>query len=171
MLVNCVLGTVAFAGCCALGFQAALRLDERHTALKAMGSLLKHLQKCVEVSAMALPEALEQFAGEEEGCMGDMCWEICRRWREDDTPMLPRIWAEQAKTLKGNTAGLTQEDVDLLCWIGEQATRGFPGKFFQTAEQYLAQQQKQADEERHNKGKLYRTLGGLCGAALFILVL
>lgn len=172
MPYKAIFGTLIFMGCCALGFRQALRLEERTKALQGILAFVNYMERGVRVQRMQLPDIFAGFAlGNSDELMGSICARACAAWQGDDSPVLPQIWQKSVADAAKDTSVLKREDIAFLQWIGEQATQGFPGEFFEVAQRNLYTLIDQSRSECAGRGKLYRSLGGLCGAALFIIIL
>lgn len=165
-----------FWGVCAIGicgFMGIVRgraLEQRVIELKQSLIMVEKLQTCLRYERMPTKELIGQLA-RLDGL------ESLRFIKECDEQMqkngnFPKLWKESIENSR-NRMDLNSADRELLKRIGDvvggtDADGQISG--LGLIGQMLSQALGQAEEERKQKGTLYRSLGVLCGIGIAILL-
>ena len=159
-----LIGLLAAGACAALGGWAARRLSLRVDTLNAWEGALSRMEGMAQHLAMGLPDMLRRASGGQIPCLDILADRIVSdptRAPEEllrDLPWEPWLSGEERETARDCLLGLFAPTADQQL----RAIR-FAGEQWQHFRRI-------SREQRERNGRLYRSLGWLGGAALFILM-
>jgi len=158
--------TAAVLGAAA-GIYFSRQLKERERIMTAAILLIKELEVQIRYTNAEIGDMLRNSA-DNEAYQKLLFVTECRKIEEKGN--FHNIWSEGVK----RQAYITERDRELLIALGERlGETDAEGQlsFLEMTEEMIKGQQQQAESDYKNKGKMYRSVGILCGLAMGIMVL
>jgi len=164
---------MVFAGCTGLGLKLSGRLTERQRALQKLMELLLNLKSQMCGLGIPLSAAFENIAKDGTGGVWSDIFLQCSNIMKAEHLDAGNAWK---KSIVQNKDGLPldQSDWEELSDFGEmlgKSDRQNQESVLNMEKEKLAALEKKAREAMETKGKLYRNMGVLSGAAVVILLI
>ena len=159
-------------GCTYIGMRAAARLKWRETIVFAMRSEIRQMMMWMEYSPKPLVELAAHCKSAQTELFWDQFTDILRTNRCD----VPTAWAEAMRHAQTHHTGFSAMNAGDLKLLQDFAqTLGASGRDTQRKQAALFDESFQnavacAQADYAQKGKLYRSIGILCGVAFAILL-
>ncbi len=157
-----------FAACALTGINASQKLYDRQAALDALSSYTKRLSMLMEYAPKPLSELCARL---DTGPVAELWLGFARHL--SDAPNTLYAWQKAMEEANGPVRALTAEDRAIL----EDYVRGLGSGNRETQranaqllEERLKAARIEAREVYSKKGRVYRSMGILCGVGLAILV-
>lgn len=164
---------MVFLGCTALGMRLSARLAERQRALSKLMDILLNLKSQMCTMAVPLFTAFENLAKESTGGVWAEVFSQCGSIMKEEHLDAGMAWKEAVKKTKYQLP-LDEADWGVLSDFGDimgKYDRQNQESVLLMEKEKIAALEKKAREAMDTKGKLYRNLGALCGAAVVILLI
>ncbi|MCX7773332.1 MAG: stage III sporulation protein AB [Clostridia bacterium] len=162
-----------FAGCTAIGMKLSARLQERQRALQKLSESLLSLKNQICGLGIPLFTAFENIAKESIGGVWSGVFLDCGRIMKEQRMDAGSAWREAVQSEKDQLP-LEASDWEMLSDFGEmlgKSDRQLQESVLEMEKEKISAMEKKAREVMETKGKLYRTLGALSGAAAVILLI
>ncbi len=164
---------MVFTGCTAFGMKLSSRLAERQRALSKLLEILLNLKNRICSLGIPLHAAFEDIGTDKTVELWSEiflnCGQIMKEQRLDAGSAWKKVISENRGLLP-----LEQADWDSINDFGEllgKSDRLNQESVLDMARESIALLEKKAEEAMKTKGKLYRNLGALCGAAVVIVLI
>ncbi|HHW21988.1 MAG TPA: hypothetical protein GXX26_03775 [Clostridiaceae bacterium] len=164
---------MVFAGCTALGMKLSARLAERQRALSKLMEILLNLKNQICSLGVPLYAAFEEIGTEGTGGLWSEIFLRCSQVMKEQRMDAGSAWKKAISENRG-LLPLESSDWDSIDDFGEllgKSDRYNQEAVLDMARESIAVLEKKAEEAVRTKGKLYRNLGALCGAAVVILLI
>lgn len=165
-------GFLIIAATSSLGLLFSYRYSSRPKELRSIRRLLQMLETEIVYGATPLPHALCNIAKRADGNTGIFLELTSQLLSERTFLSVKEAWVHAVNTVLGKTA-LTASDMELIKSFGSMlgcSDREDQQKHFSLLYIQLKQQEDMAEEERKRNARMYKSLGFLFGAAVFIML-
>lgn len=164
---------VLIFACGSLGLLKAQTFSARLTDLLDLQDMIRILQTEMSYRRDPLPAAFARIGAYKENRAGDLLLQCSQRMKESLD--LKHCWeASVGAAYEKSGSCLTGEDLDIIRDLGLQLGKSdIKGQaaMFALTETKLANQIRQAENEKNSKGKMYRTLGFSIGIVIAIILI
>ena len=164
---------MVFAGCAATGMKMSTRLAERQRALSKLIEILLNLRNQICGLGIPLFLAFENIGKERIGGIWSEVFIECGNVMKEQHIDAGEAW-KMAIEKRGDSLPLDESDWRALSDFGEmlgKSDRENQESVLDLERENLEMLEKKAGEAMNTKGKLYRNLGVLSGAAAVILLI
>ncbi|NLX63723.1 MAG: hypothetical protein GX022_02935 [Clostridiaceae bacterium] len=164
---------MVFAGCAATGMNMSLRLAERQRALAKLAEILLNLRNQICKLGIPLFMAFENVGRESNGGVWTDIFIECGNVMRQQHIDAGEAWKKVIKKM-GSSIPLDESDWQVLSDFWEllgKSDRENQESILEMEKENLEMLEKKAKEAMNTKGRLYRNLGVLSGAAAVILLL
>lgn len=172
MMFKMLGGLMIIAATSSLGFLFSYRYSSRPKELRGIRRLLQMLETEIVYGATPLPFAFSNIARRTDGS-AKLFLELTSQLLSERAFLSVReAWVHAVNTVLSKTA-MTASDMELIKSFGSVlgcSDREDQQKHFSLLYIQLKQQEDIAEEERKRNARMYKSLGFLFGAAVFIML-